>query len=257
MTENFEISSLYPPPPPYYKFFTPSNVQKYNTLRKDGISDEEISQLHDLKFLVHPQHPEKEQYRSFGDLWWFEDKQIGLKESGIEQIYGDKDETTDTTSNSKKMNNDTNDEKEEDEMFTKLRIDELKKMTKSLLLNFLELVGIISKNPKLASKKIDNIRTILINIHHLLNSYRSHQSRETLILSLQKKLTETQENVLSIKNTCAQVESKLNLLEQKLANLQSSKLQKESDKKSFESNKKIYSVSESLRKEAIDAILKS
>lgn len=248
MADSSEISSLYPPPPPYYRFFTTENVQKYNELRKGGASDEEISNIHDIKFLVHPQHPEKEQYRSFGDLWWFEDKQVGLKESGIQQIYGDPEDTT--------KDGEENETQDEEEVFTQTRIDELKKMTKSLLLNFLELVGLLSKNPKLASVKIDNIRTILINIHHLLNSYRLHQSRETLILTMQKKLTETQESIEEIKDTCLKVESKLDLLVEKLQSVQTSQSEKEETKEENDTTKEIYTIPKELWEEATTALAK-
>lgn len=256
-----ELSSLYPPPPPYYKFFTAENIQKYNESRRDGKSDEEISEIHDIKFLVPPKHPEKDQYRSFGDLWWFEDKVVGLKESGIVQIYGDsKHDTPKGTGNegTEVQGVDAHFENDDEDVFTKTRIDELKKMTKSLLLNFLELVGILSKNPQLANQKIDNIRTILINIHHLLNSYRLHQSRETLILTMQNKLTEAQEEVQRIKNTFTDVESKLNKLVNRLQDLQTSSSNPDSsqmNKNDKDAESMIYNVSTSLRNEASDALL--
>lgn len=235
MAENSDISALYPPPPPFYKLFTPENVQKYNQLRKNGESADSLGNIPDIKFLVPPKQPEKEQYRSFGDLWWFEDKQVGLKESGIVQIYGDAplpDKTPVSTSEDVQMSDASGkiEPKEEDdeETFSISRINELKKMTKSLLLNFLELVGLLSKNPSLAATKVEHIRTILINIHHLLNSYRLHQSRETLILTMQKKLSETEDEIHSIKETCENVEEKMKLLVSRLQKLQSSKPNSES-----------------------------
>lgn len=259
MADSSEISSLYPPPPPYYKFFTSENVQKFINLRKEGKNDDEISEMPDLKFLVYPKLPAKEQYRSFGDLWWFKDKQVGLKESGIEQIYGDSDVTKEI-SNGEEIGTQSEliDSEEEEEVFTKARIDELKKMTKSLLLNFLELVGLLSSNPKLAAKKIDNIRTILINIHHLLNSYRLHQSRETLILSMQKKLAETQDEIHEIKVTCAKVETKLNTLAERFQQQQLPEggAEESDSKKRPDSGNKIHEVPLELREEATKFLLK-
>lgn len=228
MGDNPDIAALYPPPPPFYKFFTCENVSTFNSLRQSGKSDKEISEIQDIKFLVPPQRPNKDQYRSFGDIWWFKDKHVGLKESGVQQIYDDaspppagSQANTSTTENVliENVNKDTEsieNEEEIEEVFSGTRIDELKKMTKSLLLNYLELVGLLAKNPALAQPKIDHIRTILINIHHLLNSYRLHQSRETLIIKLQKKLEETKTETLGIHDTCSRVEKKLDQLVNRL-----------------------------------------
>lgn len=89
----------------------------------------------------------------------------------------------------------------------------LQKLTKSLLLNFMELMGVMSVNPEqvflfsysihlstaqiplliIVRKfkgeiKLDDIRTHFINIHHLLNQYRPHQARESLILLMEDQV---------------------------------------------------------------------
>lgn len=193
------VSSLYPPPPPYVKFFTNENVARYNQLKREGKTAAEISQLTDLRFLVPPVQPDRPTYRSFGDVWNFEDRMVSLQESGVQKIYDDEDEIKD-------------DSIDEEESFTIVRINQLKKMTKSLLLNFLELVGILSKNPHYSHGKIEEIRILLINLHHLLNSYRLHQSRESLILRIQQKVSDTKDEVEKIRQTCKIVEDKIKLL---------------------------------------------
>lgn len=184
-------AALYPPPPPFYRFFSSENVNQYKDLLRAGKTDEEISQVKDIRFLVPPQKPEGDTYRSFGDLWWFKDKVVGLKESGVTQLYEDGDEDN------------------EENLLSPRRIQQLKKLTQSLLLNYLELVGILAYNPSLVAKKLEEIRIILINIHHLLNSYRLHQSREAMIMNYQQKIQKTRDDVQKINETCANVRLKI------------------------------------------------
>ncbi len=190
------VSSLYPPPPPYVRFFTDENIEKVKKLKEDGETEQEISKMKDLKFLIPPTKPGKSTYRSFGDVWPFEDRFITLKESGVTQLFKGNE----------------NENQENEEVFTVERIKELKKLTMSLLLNFLELVGLLSKNPQYAFNKINNIQIILINLHHLLNSYRLHQSRESLILRIEEKIRKDQETIDKIERTCENVEAKINML---------------------------------------------
>lgn len=75
---------------------------------------------------------------------------------------------------------------------------ELKRMAKSLLLNFLQLVGTLPRNPTQARDKIDHLRTVLINMHHTLNEYRPHQARESAIEMMQDHLDRTRAETLAV-----------------------------------------------------------
>nr|KAJ3421693.1 cytochrome c oxidase subunit 1 [Polyrhizophydium stewartii] len=55
------------------------------------------------------------------------------------------------------------------------RGSELKKLNHSILWNFLELLDLLEKEPGNAQYKVEHIRLLLINFHHLLNDFRPHQ----------------------------------------------------------------------------------
>lgn len=192
MTEESLISSLYPPPPPYYKFFTDESLHKFNELKSKtpSITEEQLpDEEKNLQYLIPPKPPSGETYRSFGNIWHFNDKIPRLEDMGIAQLYKETDIPNGEDS--------------------KFKIEELKKLLKSLLLNFLEIVGVMSVSPDQFVVKIEHIRTILINIHHLLNEYRPHQSRESLILLLEKQVETKKDEIKEIERVCNEVESKI------------------------------------------------
>ncbi|CAA19326.1 mediator complex subunit Med7 [Schizosaccharomyces pombe] len=75
------------------------------------------------------------------------------------------------------------------------RAYELRFLSRSLMLNFLELLGIMAKAPEQFPSKVENIRVLLLNLHHLINDYRPHQSRESLIMLLEKQLKHEESQV--------------------------------------------------------------
>lgn len=192
------ISSLYPPPPPYFKFFTQENLNKVNSWKKE--QDQEESSPEDprkvpegeLQFLIPPEQPSGTHYRGYGNLWSFEDKLPSLKEAGWTQLY-----------------------KEEDELITsQTKIEELHKLMDSLLLNFLELIGSMSVDPSKFHYKIEDLKLLLININHILNTYRPHQTRESLIMLLKKQIDKKNNEINEIDKVSTSITEKI----QKLTN---------------------------------------
>lgn len=49
-------------------------------------------------------------------------------------------------------------------------------------------MGILSTNPEQYQEKLQDLRTLFINFHHLLNEYRPHQAREQVILLMEKEV---------------------------------------------------------------------
>jgi len=122
---------------------------------------------------------------------------------GIEQLYTPPDSPTSSGI-----------EKHTDRAFI------LKKLAKSLLLNFLELVGVLSINAEDYKEKNNDLNTLFTNFHHLLNEYRPHQARESLILMMQDQLERSRAETQGIKDMRAKVEGVLEGLSQaKLAEI--------------------------------------
>ncbi|KAL6450622.1 MED7 Mediator of RNA polymerase II transcription subunit 7 [Candida maltosa Xu316] len=181
------ISSLYPPPPPYYKFFTEENIQKLATWQSEKPTTTTTTNTEDAEEQVPPDPPPGTQYRGYGNIWLFEDKLPSLKDSQWKQLYVDDDEN----------------------ITSETKIKELHKLMDSLLLNFLELIGILSVDPSKFDPKIQDINLILININHLLNTYRPHQSRESLIMLLKRQIAHKRSEIENIDKVCNDIKEKI------------------------------------------------
>lgn len=209
MAENEDlISSLYPPPPPYYKFFTQENKDKLEEWKKaqedsatEGHQDspqkdpqenqqKDTEPPGELRFLVPPTQPEGSHYRGYGSLWSFEDKLPSLEDLGWKRLY----------------------ESVDDHDTSKAKIQELHKLMDSLLLCFLELIGTMSIEPLLFHVKIEDLKLILININHILNTYRPHQSRESLIMLLRHNIEEKRAQIADIDKTCAAIRLRIDAI---------------------------------------------
>jgi mediator of RNA polymerase II transcription subunit 7 len=75
MADEGTATSIFPPPPPFYKHFTPANIERLKELKdansaKQGIANGGLSFLDlppELRYLVPPEPPEDGIYRSFGE----------------------------------------------------------------------------------------------------------------------------------------------------------------------------------------------
>lgn len=74
----------------------------------------------------------------------------------------------------------------------------LKRLVKSVLLNFLEFVGVAGTDPDGTPEKADDIETIFINIHHACNEYRPHQAKEKLIQTMQTRLDQIRNETAAV-----------------------------------------------------------
>ncbi|ROT43814.1 mediator of RNA polymerase II transcription subunit 7 [Sodiomyces alkalinus F11] len=193
-------ASAFPDPPPFWKDFTPDNVAGLQQIRceraaKDNIPERELPARlpHVPEHLINlqpPAEPPSRTWRVFGGQYSLDDKLPSLEEVNIQRLAA--------THNGEK------DGKHLDRAF------ELKRMAKSLLLNFLELLGIMSIDPEDAISKVNDLRIILMNFHHVLNEYRPHQARESAIALMQSHLDRTRNETAAIR---AQVDKAKRVLE--------------------------------------------
>ncbi|KAL2059784.1 hypothetical protein VTL71DRAFT_10168 [Oculimacula yallundae] len=195
------LATAFPSPPPFYKSFTPENLSRIASLRSAELSFPRQPQdparevpvrildlPTELRNLQPPEPPADGAYRCFGDPFKLDEPLPTLEALGLEQLY-----TPPGTPNGSS--------KHADRAFI------LKRIAKSLLLNFLELVGIMSIDPEQYAEKVDHIKTLFVNFHHLLNEYRPHQARESLILMMQDQLDRSRAETKAIGEMKGKVEA--------------------------------------------------
>lgn len=92
---------------------------------------------------------------------------------------------------------------------------ELKKINASILVNFLDLIDVLVKCPDTDKRieKCNDLATLFINFHHLINELRPHQARETLRVWLNTQ-RRTREDI--IKKLNAEMDKTSNILEEYL-----------------------------------------
>lgn len=122
-----QIDSLFPNPPPFYEHFTTENLEALKSHPPGTPLPPE------LKYLVPPPPPTKS-YREFGANWSIPDVLLPLKEMGVTQLYPD--------------------DIDKEGSGGKGRALELKRLAKSGLIAYLELVGLLGWSPTEASVSI-------------------------------------------------------------------------------------------------------
>ncbi|KAK6333284.1 Mediator of RNA polymerase II transcription subunit 7 [Orbilia javanica] len=187
-------ASLFPTPPSFYTHFTPANQEKlkeFQTAAKDNEDDENASkELPEELVCLIPPKPPTDKYQSFGQIWTLPERHPTLQELNIPQLFPEPN----------------------DESYNVDRAQELRRLSKSLLLNYLELVGIMGISPEEYAEKVYHLRIHLINIHELINNYRPHQARETLISMMEEQLEKSRQETEDNKKACAKIRELLGSL---------------------------------------------
>ncbi|KAI9020217.1 MED7 protein-domain-containing protein [Phycomyces nitens] len=76
---------------------------------------------------------------------------------------------------------------------------ELKKLNRTLIVQYLGLLDVLVNNPDEFGQRIENISTIFINMHHILNEYRPHQARETLKLLMENQVAKKRQQAAELR----------------------------------------------------------
>lgn len=85
----------------------------------------------------------------------------------------------------------------------------LKTLARSIILSFIELIGILAVNPPLYEEKIKHLKTLFENALHLINEYRPHQARESLIMMMEKQIQAKRDEIEQVKTMKEKVDTLL------------------------------------------------
>ncbi|THY30953.1 mediator of RNA polymerase II transcription subunit 7 [Aureobasidium pullulans] len=182
------LSAAFPTPPPYYKHFTKQNVTKVRQIRKEAATNSDqvdVGSLPaDLRYLIPPEPPADGRYKSFGAQHDLAQPAQSLAQAGIQELFPADAAYLDPTPH-------------------------LQTLTRAVLLNFLELVGTLSVNPTQGPEKVEHLQTLFYNLHDLINRYRPHQARESLIMTMEDQLDKIKAQVKSVNSAKDRMEQVL------------------------------------------------
>jgi mediator of RNA polymerase II transcription subunit 7 len=237
MAEEGPPLNYFPDPPPFFKHFTTENLERLKDVHKEAdngteslndiadsslkLSTEQILSLPtELRYLIPPPPPnDDESFHVFGEaakssgtnnfaqMMEFVSKTLGeqfvLSDWTYKQLYPSapsasysSDDPT-STSNSTEANID--------------RQHYLNRFNRSIIIEYISLLGVVALNPTSEHKdnKLKHILTLVCNMHALINEYRPHQARETLIRIMEEQVRRKKAEVQAVKEMRGKVEEVL------------------------------------------------
>lgn len=159
----------------------PSYYKLYTAdyLEKDELSPPEV-----------PDPQLRPTYRSFGSIWNLSDTLPSLAESEVPQLYSQEENIN--------------------------VAEELKKLNAMVLQHFLALVHTLQKNPAEFPSRLETLQHILVNMHHLLNTFRSAQSGRELADFMAQQLAAQNARIDATRQLIARVELQISKLKENL-----------------------------------------
>jgi mediator of RNA polymerase II transcription subunit 7 len=203
---------FFPPPPPFYQNFTTENKDRLEEIKKDAglattedsspvqLSVEQILALPtELRYLIPPEPPkDSDEFKVFGEV----NKAKGMDNFNktmemisralaaqytltgwtYEQLYPSTEASSSASS-------------------TLDRQRYLFRFLRSILVAYIELLGIVAVNPTSEHKddKLKDMLTMVTNMHALINEYRPHQARETLIREMERQVERKKREIEGVK----------------------------------------------------------
>ena len=82
------------------------------------------------------------------------------------------------------------------------RCAELRKLNRSLLEGFLQLLQLMADSPAQCCDKVADLRTLFLNFQHLLNTFRPHEAREELIATVRQQVAAKQALIDELDAAC-------------------------------------------------------
>ncbi|KAL8860513.1 MAG: hypothetical protein Q9178_003172 [Gyalolechia marmorata] len=162
------ISAAFPAPPPFYKAFTPSNLNRLSSLQESNPTLTLLDLPPELRNLLPPPPPpSNQQYRVFGETH-------------------EKSAPTSTDTPPKDPPNP----------------QRLLKTTRQLLLAFLSLTNSLAVEPDTWAPKWDEMRALFSEAHAIVNAYRPHQARETLIHMMEEQIERCRAETQGCRDVC-------------------------------------------------------
>lgn len=168
------VTAAFPAPPPFYKSFTRQNLDHLDQLQASspshhGVDDQAsiTERAHDVQNLLPPKPPLDGKYKLFG----------------VEYDSTDKSQSTQAVPSR----------------------STLLSLSDRLLKLFLRYVQILGTDPSglLWVPQWEEIRKTFEEAHHIINEYRPHQARETLLLMMEDQIKQFREETERIRRSVA------------------------------------------------------
>ncbi|KAK5760781.1 Mediator of RNA polymerase II transcription subunit 7 [Elasticomyces elasticus] len=183
MAEGDRPKALFPAPPPFYNHFTTAKLTHLRDLRKQDPNLDILSLPTELRYLIPPPPPQTSTFNAFGTSRSLDAPPQTLASLEVEQLYPDHASIA--------LNPQAH----------------LISLARTQLTVFLTLIGNLSQNPaegwEQETKELDEIT---MNMLGLVNGYRPHQGRETLILQMEERIERLKAEMEAIKLARGRVE---------------------------------------------------
>jgi mediator of RNA polymerase II transcription subunit 7 len=203
------ILSFFPDPPPFFKHFTVDNLARLKDIEKEAATDDDDSKTTsatkltadqilalptELRYLIPPEPPaDSDDFHVFDVVTKAKGTDVFIKNMDyiadqlrIQDVFPDwtyeqlfPSPTTST------------------EASTLDRQNYLFRFLRSIMLSYISLLGIVAANPTSEQKdeKLKDIMTLSANMHALVNEYRPHQARQSMIERMEEQVRMKREEV--------------------------------------------------------------